>query len=834
MPELSETSVTVVTADTPDSRIVPIYILAGQSNASNAGLDSALVNSLGLQSDSFELVKYAFGGTGLRSNGPGRGDWNAHSREELFDGMIAAVKERIDYVLSQGYTPVLAGLFWLQGEADATDTRWANAYAQNLTDLINTARQLLNAPDMPFIIAGLPTPADVLAYADTIRAAQAQVAASVPLTRLVDPSGLTLLSDRVHYTIESRGLMAQRLTNSVQDGVPQHHVDGYVSATAAQTYTGTSGNDVMDYGREFRDLVLDGGAGSDKIVSGAGDNRIDGGAGNDVITAQLGNDTVYGGDGNDRITTPYSEASRLGTFDPEHPWSGFDNDFIDAGAGSDVVTDLTGDNIVLGGTGGDRLVVGYGIDTVQGGDGNDTLASGFGNDNLTGDAGDDSLSGELGNDTLLGGGGQDQLDGGGGADAMAGGIDNDYYVIDEQGDLVDEQGDEGIDTIYALISVTLGVNIERLHLAGMLDAQGIGNELNNSLAGNTGNNWLDGGLGTDTLAGDLGNDTYVVERAGDIVREFADAGTDTIYSTITLRLGQNVENLSLTGSDDLTGTGNDLDNVLIGNTGNNVLSGLGGNDVVDGGTGADKMAGGLGNDYYVVDDLGDRVSEKSDEGIDTIYALVSVTLGANVERLHLAGTVDAQGIGNDLNNSLAGNASNNRLDGGLGTDTMAGDLGDDTYVVERAGDIVREFADAGTDAIYSSIALKLGQNVENLVLTGRDDLSGTGNGLNNAITGNAASNILDGGAGNDTLTGGLGADVFRFTAGSGADRIVDFRAAQNDVIDIHAYSRGVVNGGGVTVTQQGTVAIINLGGGHLIEVLNTSAANADFLSHIVW
>jgi len=133
-----------------------------------------------------------------------------------------------------------------------------------------------------------------------------------------------------------------------------------------------------------------------------------------------------------------------------------------------------------------------------------------------------------------------------------------------------------------------------------------------SLYGGSGNDLLDGGSGADILIGGTGNDAYVVDNACDVVIEKANEGADTVQSGISYTLGSNVENLTLTGNGDLNGTGNALNNILIGNNGDNIL---------DGGVGADTMSGGLGNDTYLVDNIGDVVNENINEGIDMVQSV---------------------------------------------------------------------------------------------------------------------------------------------------------------------------------------------------------------------
>ena len=111
----------------------------------------------------------------------------------------------------------------------------------------------------------------------------------------------------------------------------------------------------------------------------------------------------------------------------------------------------------------------------------------------------------------------------------------------------------------------------------------------NVLIGLAGNDILNGGAGADLMLGGSGNDTYVVDNVGDVVDETGGDGIDTVQSSVSFSLADPVhaigaiENLTLTGSAVINGTGNDLDNVLIGNAANNVLIGLGGNDTLNGG-----------------------------------------------------------------------------------------------------------------------------------------------------------------------------------------------------------------------------------------------------------
>ena len=241
--------------------------------------------------------------------------------------------------------------------------------------------------------------------------------------------------------------------------------------------------------------------------------------------------------------------------------------------------------------------------------------------------------------------------------------------------------------------------------------------------------------------------------------------------------------------------------------GNDALYGNGGDDFLDGGTGDDQMYGGTGNDSFAVDSTRDVVVEAANEGIDTVYALASFTLAANVEDLILVGAAAINGTGNDLANKITGNDAANQLagaggddrlfgaggadgldggaghdylNGGLGSDRLVGGAGNDTYVVDSLSDQVVEAVDGGTDVVQSWISYTVGGNVEKLVLLGAGPNNGTGDARPNHITGNSGDNRLVGNAGADQLFGAAGRDTL--IGGEGNDALDGGNDTVTDVL----------------------------------------------------
>jgi Ca2+-binding RTX toxin-like protein len=302
------------------------------------------------------------------------------------------------------------------------------------------------------------------------------------------------------------------------------------------------------------------------------------------------------------------------------------------------------------------------------------------------------------------------------------------------------------------------------------------------LKGEGGDDVMFGGDGIDAMLGGAGNDTYNVDHSNEKAVEFAGGGIDTVSSSASFRLGYQVENLILTGTAAINGTGGHLANMITGNRGANRLIGAGGDDQLDGGAGADKMVGGVGDDLYVVDDAGDEVAERPDEGRDLARSSVSYAMDAGLEALILVGNQAVDAVGNSSVNEITGNDAANTLRGGGGADLLIGKGGDDTYVLEGADTIVEEAA-GGRDTVVATGTYTLGAQFEELVLAGNmsDDVELIGNAAANVIRGNVYGDSIDGKGGADLLVGGGGDDVYYIDVA--ADRVEEGADAGVDTIN---------------------------------------------------
>ncbi|OPY75395.1 MAG: Bifunctional hemolysin/adenylate cyclase precursor [Syntrophorhabdus sp. PtaU1.Bin153] len=572
--------------------------------------------------------------------------------------------------------------------------------------------------------------------------------------------------------------------------------------------------------------------GGEIMIGDEEDNFIPGGEGNDTISGKAGNDAIYGnmcsiGGRYDLNGEPRDDTIPRRWVD--------DNGVIYGGIGNNQLYGNEGDDRLYGGVGRDNMFGGQGDDAYVlkwGYSGNDTIREEGGNDTIHMSTGGvyfrgfrcsvdydeviDNLSFNAHEDDLL----LQNITTGeilriedwfGGSNYKI-----EQLIFNNYARLTSDQMEDRATAGWILGTDSNDIINSLSDLGAVIDGKA-GDDLIHSgrgadtLYGEDGNDSLDGGMGADMLFGGDGDDTYSVDLPDDLVHEMYGAGNDTIRSSVTYTLPDNVENLILTGSSNIHGNGNDLANALTGNSGSNLLSTGAGNDILSGGTGNDILDGGTGNDTYLYN-LGD--------GTDTVYDLdgndvlvlgqgcdpqhvdyriegSSVHIGsidrdgnissggvgvelanglpvveiirfADGSEINLATLLDPanivygtngfgmvkQGPGNDIVyagegvNCVRAGAGNDRIYGGAGAGTVFGEAGDDTIFGEAGSDLL--FGGDGNDRLYGGTGID--------VLTG-----GSGN---DVLSGGGDSDILTGGSGSDTLTGGTGNDSFIDTAGS--------------------------------------------------------------------
>ncbi|WP_085693227.1 MULTISPECIES: peroxidase family protein [unclassified Pseudomonas] len=549
-------------------------------------------------------------------------------------------------------------------------------------------------------------------------------------------------------------------------GAQESLTSAATAAVPALTLVGTNGAD-----------ILIGSAGNDVISGLDGADQLFGGLGNDILNGGLGADAMNGGGGND-------------TF----------------------VVDNVGDTVIEALNGG--------VDLVQTSLASYTLGANVENLTYTG-VGNFIGTGNALDNIIRGGSGNDLLNGGAGADRLVGGLGNDIYVVDNVGDGLIEVTEGGTDTVRTtLASYRMTSNIENLIYTGAGNFNGTGNTLDNIIFGGAGNDLLNGGTGADRLVGGLGNDIYVVDNAGDGLIEAAGAGTDTVRTTLaSYRMTSNIENLTYTGVDNFSGTGNTLDNIITGGAGN---------DLLNGGVGADRLVGGLGNDIYVVDNAGDGLIEANGAGTDTVRtSLSSYRMTSNIENLTYTGADNFSGTGNTLDNVITGGAGNDLLNGGAGNDQLLGGIGNDTL---NGGD--------GNDSLNGGLGddiLNGGAGSDTLFGDNGNDILSGGNG-SDFLNGAAGNDTVNGGAGDDTMMATDGNDVFQFAAGFGNDLIINFDSdatGGQDLLDITAFNiTAATFAANVTIADDGADTLVSIGATDSIRLVGvadaTTVTAADF------
>ncbi|MFC3127704.1 glycosyl hydrolase [Pseudoroseomonas globiformis] len=380
--------------------------------------------------------------------------------------------------------------------------------------------------------------------------------------------------------------------------------------------------------------------------------------------------------------------------------------------------------------------------------------------------------------------------------------------------------------------------------------------------GTSANDWHQSSGNGDTMKGGYGDDTYIVTSANDTVIELPGQGVDTVITWLSYTLPANVENLVLTGQGWVSGTGNDLANIIIGNDAPNVLNGKGGNNTLTGGGGADTFVVEKGSGHNTITDFTsgqDKIrldgfifesfaalkAAGIQSGSNTVldlgggqkltlqnFKLSALTAGdvqtsykpviqdTTVAKASAAWTVQSWGSAN----WMGSDANDWHQSGGKVGETMRGGNGDDTYYVMHASDKIIETANGGIDTVVTWLSYTLPDHVENLILTGHGWANGTGNSQANIIIGNDAPNVLNGKGGNNILTGGGGTDTFIIEKGVGHNTITDFTSGEDKIkLDGFSFtSFAALKAAGI---QSGSHTILNLTDTQTLTLQNFQLAN---------
>ena len=304
------------------------------------------------------------------------------------------------------------------------------------------------------------------------------------------------------------------------------------------------GADLQGYGNAQANVIY-GNTGSNLLNGFAAADLMVGGAGNDIYFVDDASDAAFelAGEGNDTVfaTAHSGLAANVENLilQGSANLQGYGNNqanVIYGNSGNNLLNAAAGVDLMVGGMGDDTYFVDDSSDSAfeNAGEGNDAVfaSAHYG---LAADVetlvlqGSADLQGYGSNqvNTLYGNIGNNLLNGAAGADIMVGGLGNDTYFVDDIGDLVFENLNEGSDAVFATVSHTLAANVETLVLQGSGNLSGRGNALANQIFGNIGANTIDGGGGVDQLTGDAGNDTFVFHAGqanGDAVVDFVGNG----------------------------------------------------------------------------------------------------------------------------------------------------------------------------------------------------------------------------------------------------------------------------------------------------------------------
>ncbi len=513
-----------------------------------------------------------------------------------------------------------------------------------------------------------------------------------------------------------------------------------------------------------------------------GDNTLVAGAGNDTLTVDFqpygfAGDTLVAGTGHDLMTDV--AAGRQQTFFFKQ---GFSQDQIVTGDTQDVIA--FGPGISAGGltfsalpaSGGQApslVISGYG--------GSITVAGGFAPGAIGGIAfsggtsstvqqlvdpsGRVTVAGAAGN-LILSSSNADSITAGSGEDTVIAWGNSDSVLAGSGGTLVYAEGNND--------QVTGGVGSDTLVAFGTAD----------------------------TLIGGSGPETFIVTSSSTVVNASAAVAQDTVLSSVSYTVPDNVSVLTLTGTASLTVTGNSSNDLITGNSAGDTFVAGTGIDTFVGHAGFDPVNGAT-EDYFEVNNSADVVEVSGSGGFEVIASSVDYTPPANINELLMNGPFLVGSAGDQ--SVILGTTSqgtNDTLVSGSGVDTFGSAAEDVVLVVNNSADVFQSlnFGDTIVSGVSATVNGGTGQAPEpyflysQWILTGtanlvaddqRDgDLQITGNSGNDTLIGaDGGYDILVAGSGVDTLIGGGNGSVTTFVINDAADVIITQASAAGNIVD---------------------------------------------------
>lgn len=129
----------------------------------------------------------------------------------MYTRLLEVLGRGLEAVRAQGYTPVVKGYIWMQGESDAEHKELSEDYQKNLTDFIHDLRKDTaeltgdaNAQTKPFVIGKVtPTYNGYTRYVNKLRAGQEQVAKELSYVGIVETDDLPVIDMETHETLGS-------------------------------------------------------------------------------------------------------------------------------------------------------------------------------------------------------------------------------------------------------------------------------------------------------------------------------------------------------------------------------------------------------------------------------------------------------------------------------------------------------------------------------------------------------------------------------------------------------------------------------------------------------